>query len=216
MLAKMVTVLAQVCEASAVAVWSCEFGQLQLRHSTALAQALFNLSHRVWDELRADLQGGRIVVEDGATFVPLQGARHTLVGMLTLDVLLPDSGPRRLYLDEQIQLVAKHVQLPAPTPIADVVVVPVGTLEQPDGDAELQRLIYSAVLTRHGWNVSLVAGLVGVARPTLAARLRALGLKRPRPSPKARTPKRDRSDLAEAMQHVLWPRVPASLPRRRR
>ncbi len=215
MLAKMVTILAHVCEARVVAVWSCEFGQLHLRHSSGLGQSLFNLGHVVWNDMRADLQDGRTVVEQGAVFVPLQSSRQDLVGMVMLDTALPDNGPRRAYVDDQLRLVAKHIQLPEPPPEPDAVVVPTSSLEAKNGQIAALKLIYAALLTRHGWNVSLVANLLGMPRPTLVARLRTLGLRRPRPSPKARPSKARATDPADAARQLLWPRTVGTAASRR-
>lgn len=221
-LTNLVTVLGHVCGVPGLAVWSCAFGELELRYSSGLEQRLFNLSQRAWRDFRPDFQDGRTVIDDSASFVPLMSRHLDLVGVLALAGPVPPDAARRGYFDDLVRMVSKYVQHPEPAPEADVLVVPVDALVQEDGPREIQRRAYAALLVRNGWNVNLVAGLMHVPRSTLVARLRSLKLSRPRPSAKARTQVRGRDDAAlDDARDLLWPRIdrkeqPGRSPRRPR
>ncbi len=207
-LTNLVTVLGHVCGVPGLAVWSCAFGELELRYSSGLEQRLFNLSQRAWRDFRPDFQDGRVITDDSASFVPLMSGHLDLVGVLALAGPVPLDTPRRGYFDDLVRMVSKYVQHPEPAPEADVLVVPVDALVQEDGPRDVQRRAYAALLVRNGWNVSLVAGLMQVPRSTLVGRLRSLKLGRPRPSAKARVrvPVTDGDSLDDA-RRLLWPRA---------
>lgn len=209
-LESLATLLAKVCGTSTVAVWSCTFGRIELRYSTGLAQPLYNTAHLVWRDWRPDLQDGRTVCERGINFVPLLSGSHDLVGVLALNAAVPEQHPGAAYFSQMLRRIARHVQQPMLPAEHELLAVPVEAVERSGGIDDLLRHALEILLVRHGWNVALVASMVGLARPTLAARLRRLGLRRPSPSTKAR-PRRPAAgptdELLSTVRQVLWPRV---------
>lgn len=218
-LKQLATLLAEACNATSVAVWSGAFGELELRYSHDIAQRHINAAIGMWARSHDELQAGRTVSERGFTFVPLQNGRQHLVGLLALPVPLPQRDTARPFLDETLRLIARHVERPEPLPEPELVVVPLDALTEPGGIAVWLRYVYERVMLRFGWNVSLVAGLLGVPRATLASRLASAGAQRKRPSSKARPQRPGRtsmSDLDDAVLGLIFPREPAFRPPRRR
>jgi hypothetical protein len=65
-------------------------------------------------------------------------------------------------------------------------------------------------MLRYGWNVTLVASLLGVSRMKLLRRLNHLGLERPTTSAKARprgASPAEGDPIDAALRAVMWPRA---------
>lgn len=211
-LERLANLLAHVCGTSTVAVWACALGRLELRHSVGLAQPLLNAAQLAWRDLRVELHEGRMVFERGVSFVPLMSGSHDLVGLLAIPAAVPEEHPDGAYFARALRRIARYVQQPLPPPTPDLITVPLETVERPGGIDNALREVLDAVLVRHGWNVALVASMLGTPRNTLLRHLQRLNLKRPRGSTKAR-PRRATPATAEqvldAARTLLWPRPPS-------
>ncbi len=214
-LARIARLLGEVCQCPSVAVWACIYGKIELRYGSQVDQNCINAGYRAWGDRRQELEDGEIVALDSFTLAPILNAQRDLVGILALAGRLPtDPGELRFFAAGLVRL-ATYVQMPLPPPENELLAVPIDGLERPGGPEELTRVGYEALMIRHGWNVKLVASLMGLPRPTLAARLRKLNVKRSQPSPKARTRRGQSQDFADAARSILWPRLDRTLPARR-
>ncbi len=215
MLAQIARLLGDVCQCPSVAVWACMYGKIELRYGNEMVQGSINVGHRAWLEHRRQLEDAQVVVIDGYSLAPIMSSQHDLVGVLALQAPLPRDSAAAQYFARELARLATYVQRPLPPPDNELLAVPIDSVEQPGGPEELTRLGYEALMVRHGWNVKLVASLMGIPRPTLAARLRKLSVKRSQPSTKARTGRGKTIDLADAAREILWPRLDRTLPARR-
>lgn len=201
--------LAGACGTDYVGVWSCAFGQLDLRYGRT-RQPIVNAAYLAWDEARYELQEGRSVREQDCTVLPLLSGHHDLVGLVVVPVALPEDEVRLQYLDHLLRRIVRHVMSPQPPSDPELLTVPVELLAKPGGIEAFERETYAAVMLRCGWNMSLAASLLGIPRLKLARRLKQVGLERPVASPKARprTASPTHGDaLDAATRALLWPRM---------
>ena len=206
--------LARACGTEYVGVWSCAFGKLDLRYGRT-RQAIVNAAYVAWGEARFELQEGRTVREHDCTVLPLLSGRHDLVGLLVLPVALPRDAAALRYFDDLLRRITRHVMAPQAPPDPEMVAVPLELLARPGGIESLERDAYLALMLRFGWNVSLVASLLGISRLKLARRLKRVGLDRPNESTKARPRSASRpgdDPIDDAVRTLLWPRVTRCKP----
>lgn len=177
-----------VCRARAVILWACAEECLDLVCDWRLSQSLFNLMHLHWADAAVELREGRRVElpDEQVVLIPLMGRQHRLVGVLQYAGRPPESDWRRDLLAEAMATLTTSLEDGPPAVDPEAFTVALAHIERHGGVEELERRFYSRLLRRHGWNVALLAKVLGLARQTLHNRLKALGLERLASSPKAR------------------------------
>lgn len=177
-----------VCRAQAVVLWSWVDERLDLVCDWRLSQSLFNAMHTHWPAVAFEVREGRRVTlaDEGLVLIPLMGRGHRLVGVLQYAGRLPESGARRELIEETTAMLSASLEDGPPLVEPEALTVPLPHVERQGGIEELERRFYARLLRRYGWNVTLLAKVLGMARQTLHNRLKALGLERLSRSPKAR------------------------------
>ena len=204
---QLTAVVADVCGTTCVAVWSCAFGQLELRSSRSITQQHINAANGVWHSSRPALQDGPVNYA-GLTFVPIFNFQRDLVGLLLLPAPPPERPTATAYMEEMLAIIARHLEQQEPLPEPEIAVIPLYMVGEPGGIEALVRQAYDRTMFRFGWNVNLVATILGIPRATLANRLKAAGARRPHPSNKARRFRRGEltaADVDLAVRRLLWP-----------
>ncbi len=216
-LENLASLIADVCGTTCVAVWACAFEALELRCATGISQRHINTAQGAWHACRHELAAGRPTKYRDLTFVPVRSTHGDLIGVVALPVPIPDSRVAASFLDEMLELVSRHLELPQPLPEPEVLTVPLAKLAEPLGIEGLVRHAYARLMGHFGWNVSLVAALLGIPRQTLSARLKSAGAERPEVSSKARFANRrapTADEMAAAARNLIWPQ-PTIANRRR-
>lgn len=180
--------LGVVSRARAVVLWSYTDERLDLVCDWRLNQSLFNMMHLHWPDVAVELREGRRVTLDDqdVVLIPLMGHGYRLVGVLQHAGPLPEAGARHKLVDEIAEVLTEALQDGPPPVEPEAFTVPLPHVERRGGIEDVERHIYSRLLLRHGWNVTLLAKVLGIARQTLQNRLAALQIGRPGESPKAR------------------------------
>lgn len=199
--------MGDVCGCQSVGVWACICGKIELRYGSDFTQGMINVAYSAWLDQRRALEAGTRVAMGGYNLVPILSPHQDLVGIFATAGPLPQDEASEQFFSLSLRRLARYVQEPAPAPQHDILAVPIDKLAHPGGPEELTRLGYRALLTRHGWNVKLVASLLGIPRATFSARMRALDILRPQPSTKARDGRRTATSLQGALRALLWPRA---------